>query len=152
MFSRALVVITLAVAAVASPTGRSDVCSTGTVSCCNQIAPANQVPTNDVLAALLALNIQDLDIPVGIECTPLSVLGGASAVAVTRRTSGQSEPHGHARRCEPQEGPHTITSRRRSAGAHVRPGGKAPTVGAGGHADVTHRYPTGTHRKYLSTA
>ena len=86
MFARTTAVVTsllyLSVLAAALPSPQGDiapVCSTGTVSCCNQIAPASQVPLAQLLPLLLALNIQDANVPVGLECTPLSVLGGATA-------------------------------------------------------------------------
>lgn len=74
MFARTFVIVTLAVAVAAFPAKR-DTCSTGTLSCCNQVAPANQLS----LTQLLPLGIQDPNAPVGIECTPIGLGGLATA-------------------------------------------------------------------------
>lgn len=55
-------------------------CSTGNTQCCNTVQPASEPDTNSALsqANLLELVLKDLSIPVGLGCTPISVLGAGS--------------------------------------------------------------------------
>ncbi|KAL1742957.1 Sc3 protein [Schizophyllum fasciatum] len=54
-------------------TGNS--CSSGPVQCCNQVTSANNQSAS-LLLGLLGIVLQDLNVLIGISCTPISVLGG----------------------------------------------------------------------------
>ncbi|KAL1947101.1 hypothetical protein VTO73DRAFT_14062 [Trametes versicolor] len=87
-FSRA---IALAIAAtpllaVATPLEARQTCSTGAIQCCQQTTTANSASAAAILG-LLGIVLQDLNVPVGLTCSPISVVGvgsgnGCSANAV----------------------------------------------------------------------
>ncbi|EJF64478.1 fungal hydrophobin [Dichomitus squalens LYAD-421 SS1] len=69
-------------------------CNTGPVQCCNQVSKAN----NNVVAAILGLlglgGIAD-DILVGVQCSPLSVVGvGAGSTCSQRPVCCENNSHG----------------------------------------------------------
>lgn len=49
-------------------------CNTGPVQCCNTVQKAS-APSSAALLGLLGIVLQDLDVLVGITCSPLSVIG-----------------------------------------------------------------------------
>ncbi|EJD00330.1 fungal hydrophobin [Fomitiporia mediterranea MF3/22] len=66
------------VSAVPTPGGGSS-CSTGKLQCCDSIAP-NGGKDDAALGGLLGLDVlQGLNVPIGINCNPLSVVGVGSA-------------------------------------------------------------------------
>ena len=67
---------TLAVAAVAAatPTRRQTGCSTGPIQCCNSVQNAG-APAVAGLLGLLGIVLQDVNVPVGLTCSPISVIG-----------------------------------------------------------------------------
>ncbi|KAK0447438.1 hydrophobin 2 [Desarmillaria tabescens] len=83
MFSRvfaATVVILTAVTstAMAAPTTATDTggqCNTGSIQCCNQAGPANSLPLVVLLTGLFGIILPSVDVPVGLNCNPLSVIG-----------------------------------------------------------------------------
>ncbi|KAF9002897.1 hydrophobin-263 [Cyathus striatus] len=77
MFSKTAVLFTatLAALAAATPVRRGDSqCNTGEISCCNSVQKSDS-PVVGVLAALLSLDISDITAQVGLNCSPLSVIG-----------------------------------------------------------------------------
>ncbi|THU91474.1 fungal hydrophobin [Dendrothele bispora CBS 962.96] len=69
---------TLATLAVATPTRRggepASQCNTAPVQCCDSVQSADS-PAASSLLALLGIVVQDVTIPVGITCSPISVIG-----------------------------------------------------------------------------
>ena len=64
--------------AFAAPSGNSgNTCSTGPVQCCNSIQKASD-PATSVLLGLLGIVVQDVDVLVGLQCSPITVIGGAA--------------------------------------------------------------------------
>ncbi|THU79903.1 fungal hydrophobin [Dendrothele bispora CBS 962.96] len=49
-------------------------CNTGKLQCCQSVQKASESPASTLLG-LLNIPIQDLNIPIGITCTPISVIG-----------------------------------------------------------------------------
>ncbi|EIW83604.1 hypothetical protein CONPUDRAFT_43646, partial [Coniophora puteana RWD-64-598 SS2] len=49
-------------------------CSSGAMQCCNTIQPASSQEASNVLG-MVGVNLQGLDVPVGIDCTPMSMTG-----------------------------------------------------------------------------
>ncbi|TFK43805.1 fungal hydrophobin-domain-containing protein, partial [Crucibulum laeve] len=78
-----LATVAIATLAVATPTPR-DVCSTGTVQCCNSVQAASSTGVAALLG-LLGIVVQDVTALVGVNCTPISVIGigGNSCTAQT---------------------------------------------------------------------
>ena len=79
----ALVALALATVAIAAPTGGTPVtpptpgqgqCNTGPVQCCNSVQRADTASAS-VLLALLGVVLQDLNIPIGLTCSPISIIG-----------------------------------------------------------------------------
>ncbi|RXW17269.1 hypothetical protein EST38_g8586 [Candolleomyces aberdarensis] len=81
---KALVALALAAVAVAVPTGGGgggsptpippSQCNTGPIQCCNSVQAAG-APAVSTLFALLGIVVQDVNIPVGVTCSPISVIG-----------------------------------------------------------------------------
>ncbi|THV02156.1 fungal hydrophobin [Dendrothele bispora CBS 962.96] len=49
-------------------------CNTGKLQCCQTVQKANEKPASQILG-LLGIVLQDVNIPVGLTCTPISVIG-----------------------------------------------------------------------------
>ncbi|TFK26942.1 fungal hydrophobin [Coprinopsis marcescibilis] len=49
-------------------------CNTGPVQCCNSVQRADSEAASKLLA-LLGIVVQDLSIPIGLTCSPISVIG-----------------------------------------------------------------------------
>ncbi|KAI0738358.1 fungal hydrophobin-domain-containing protein [Daedaleopsis nitida] len=92
MFSKLFALSTLAILAVATPTpggggggNPPSGCSTGPIQCCNTVTTPSD-PAAAGIIALLGIVVQDLTIPVGLTCSPITVIGvggsGCSANAV----------------------------------------------------------------------
>ncbi|TFK99155.1 fungal hydrophobin [Pterulicium gracile] len=82
MFSKAALFIStlVAVSSAASIATRSEPgsCNTSPIQCC-QSTEAPNGPTASVLLGLLGVILQDLNVLVGIQCSPLTVIGGGGA-------------------------------------------------------------------------
>ena len=77
MFSKLSAVATFAILAVATAapsTANDQACSTGPVQCCQQVLPAKSAAASTLLGAI-GVVVQDLNIPIGLECSPISVIG-----------------------------------------------------------------------------
>ncbi|KAG7442149.1 fungal hydrophobin [Guyanagaster necrorhizus] len=78
-FAAAVVMLaTLASIAMAAPTTATYTggqCNTGSMQCCNQAGPANKLPLDSTVAGILSIILPSLSVPVGISCTPISVIG-----------------------------------------------------------------------------
>ena len=75
MFSKLVVLSSLAVLAVATPVPNDEPassCTTGPVQCCQSTTTAG-APAAASILGLLGVVVQDLNIPVGLTCTPISV-------------------------------------------------------------------------------
>ena len=73
MFSKLAVAASLAILAVATPTPQSaGQCNTGPVQCCNSVQSAGSDPVASILG-LLGVVVQDVNVPVGLTCNPISV-------------------------------------------------------------------------------
>ncbi|EIN12062.1 PP2C-domain-containing protein [Punctularia strigosozonata HHB-11173 SS5] len=76
--SKFAVVLAMTAAAVATPLNtRQGQCNTGNLHCCNQVQKASQ-PSTAGLLSLLDIVVQGLDVPVGVGCTPINVIGAGS--------------------------------------------------------------------------
>ena len=83
MFAKLSAVAALfAALAVATPVpqlqnGPYGQCNTGQIQCCQQVVPASDL-NPAVLNGLLGVVIQDVNVPVGLTCSPISVIGVGS--------------------------------------------------------------------------
>jgi hypothetical protein len=78
MFSKVSVLVTLALSVftLASPTpggGGSSQCNSGGQVCCNSIQPAGSAALLTLLP-LIGPFLQDLNVPIGVTCSPISVI------------------------------------------------------------------------------
>ncbi|KAL5522034.1 hypothetical protein ACEPAF_1890 [Sanghuangporus sanghuang] len=55
-----------------------DGCDTGSLECCSQVQNSDSTPIADLLT-LLGIVVQGVDVPVGVGCSPISVIGVGSA-------------------------------------------------------------------------
>jgi hypothetical protein len=71
----ALVAATLATSVIAGGSGGgTSQCNTGPIQCCDSVQQASS-PTASQLLGLLGVVVSDLNVLVGITCTPVSVIG-----------------------------------------------------------------------------
>ncbi|KAI0826594.1 fungal hydrophobin-domain-containing protein [Trametes gibbosa] len=59
-------------APAAAPTGST--CSTGPIQCCNSVQSASD-PVSSLLLGLLGIVVDGLDVLLGLDCSPISVIG-----------------------------------------------------------------------------
>ncbi|KAF9259951.1 fungal hydrophobin, partial [Marasmius fiardii PR-910] len=52
-------------------------CNTGPVQCCNQVVPASNAAAQGTLG-LIGVVLQDINIPVGLDCSPITIIGGGN--------------------------------------------------------------------------
>ncbi|KAI0350766.1 fungal hydrophobin [Trametes cingulata] len=96
MFSKLATAFTaftaLAILAAATPApndsaleARQSGCATGTLQCCNSVQSADSAAIAPILAAL-GVVLQDVNVPVGLTCSPISVVGVGDANACSANT------------------------------------------------------------------
>ncbi|ETW80327.1 hydrophobin-like protein [Heterobasidion irregulare TC 32-1] len=56
---------------------RDGQCNTGTLQCCNSVQSSSD-PVTSLLLGLLGVVLGGIDIPIGIQCTPITVIGVGS--------------------------------------------------------------------------
>jgi hypothetical protein len=70
--------LALATAAIAAPTDPTPApapsCETGPIQCCNTTTKASD-PSASAILGLLGIVLQDLNVIVGLTCSPISVIG-----------------------------------------------------------------------------
>lgn len=76
MFAKLFTVASLAILAAATPTPNAPAssCSTGPVQCCETATKASDPAAAGVLS-LLGVVVQDLNVGVGLTCSPITVIG-----------------------------------------------------------------------------
>ncbi|KAI5121527.1 hypothetical protein M0805_002587 [Coniferiporia weirii] len=57
-----------------APTPTPSQCNTGPIQCCQSVEPATSSVVTTLLA-LLGIVLEDLDVNVGLTCSPLSIIG-----------------------------------------------------------------------------
>ncbi|KAF5385533.1 hypothetical protein D9757_006724 [Collybiopsis confluens] len=72
-FKAAFVTAAIATLVAASPARRAT-CSTGPVQCCNHVEKASN-PAVGLLATLVGVLIQDTNVDVGLQCSPVGGIG-----------------------------------------------------------------------------
>jgi len=76
---------TIVVTTTAPAASGGNQCSTGPVQCCNSVESSSSENSSKTLG-LLGIVLQGLDIPVGLNCSPISVLGLGSAGSCAAQT------------------------------------------------------------------
>ncbi|EIW52193.1 hydrophobin [Trametes versicolor FP-101664 SS1] len=86
MFAKLFTLFALAILAVATPAPAADAsCSTGALQCCQSVEPAGSEAVAPILAGL-GVVVQDLNIPVGVTCTAITVVGVGSGSSCSENT------------------------------------------------------------------
>ena len=97
MFSKAaLFTFTLvAVSSAASIATRTEPgsCNTGPIQCCQSTEQASD-PATSKLLALLGVVLQDLNVLVGLQCSPITVIGGGDASCDAEPVCCQNNTYG----------------------------------------------------------
>lgn len=77
MFAKLFTLSALAILAVATPAPAADACDTGALQCCQSVQPAGSSAVAPILKSI-GVVVQDLNVPVGVTCSPVSVVGVGS--------------------------------------------------------------------------
>ncbi|KAI0628864.1 hydrophobin-251 [Trametes polyzona] len=87
MFSRAVAFIltALPILAAATPLEARASCSTAPIQCCESTTKADSAAGTKILS-LLGVTVQDLDVLLGLGCSPISVVGVGSGNACSGET------------------------------------------------------------------
>lgn len=72
MFIKAAVIFSAIALVVAIPTQKNS-CNVGSLNCCDSVQNAGSPAASEMLGSL-GVVLQDLNVPVGLTCTPLSVV------------------------------------------------------------------------------
>lgn len=81
MFAKLFTLSALAILAVATSASAADAsCSTEDLQCCQSVEPAGSSAVAPILKAL-GIVVQDVNVPVGLTCSAISVVGVGSGDA-----------------------------------------------------------------------
>ncbi|KAJ3863222.1 hydrophobin 2 [Lentinula novae-zelandiae] len=95
-FKFAFVSAVLATLAVATPAPRDEPassCSTGPVQCCNSVESASSEGAAGLLG-LLGIVLQDLNVDVGLTCSPITVIGASGSSCSAQAVCCEDNSHG----------------------------------------------------------
>ncbi|KAE9385896.1 hydrophobin 2 [Gymnopus androsaceus JB14] len=95
-FKLAFVSAALATLAVATPALRGEPassCSTGDLQCCDTTESASSASATALLS-LLGIVLQDLDVLVGITCSPITVIGAPGSSCSAQAVCCDDNSHG----------------------------------------------------------
>ncbi|KAJ3737833.1 hydrophobin 2 [Lentinula guzmanii] len=95
-FKLAFVTAVFATLAAATPTPRTEPagsCSTGPVQCCNTVESANSSGIAGILG-LLGVVLEDLDVLVGVTCSPITVIGASGSSCSAQAVCCEDNSHG----------------------------------------------------------
>ncbi|KAK1215708.1 hypothetical protein PQX77_021670 [Marasmius sp. AFHP31] len=68
-------------------------CNTGTLQCCNSVTTAKD-PVASLLIGLLGIVLQDVNVGVGLTCSPITVIGGGNGGCSANPVCCQDNSHG----------------------------------------------------------
>ncbi|EJD01687.1 fungal hydrophobin [Fomitiporia mediterranea MF3/22] len=84
---------TVTVTATATTTEPASQCNTGPIQCCNTVTTAGDSAAAGILG-LLGIVVQDLDILVGLTCTPITIIGTGGASCNAHPVCCEDNSHG----------------------------------------------------------
>ncbi|KAK1234477.1 hypothetical protein PQX77_002331 [Marasmius sp. AFHP31] len=105
LFNKFFALSTLTTLAVATPLvsrtggggggggGSSGSCNTGELQCCNSVTTAKD-PAAALLIGLLGIVLQDVNVGVGLTCSPITVVGGGNGGCNAKPVCCQDNSHG----------------------------------------------------------
>ncbi|KAK1222734.1 hypothetical protein PQX77_014407 [Marasmius sp. AFHP31] len=96
MFNKLFTLAAFTTLAVATPTGlsaRAD-CNTGPIQCCQTVTTAKDPVVSPILA-LLGIVLQDLNVGVGLTCSPITVIGGGNGGCSANPVCCSDNSHGN---------------------------------------------------------
>ncbi|KAE9407599.1 fungal hydrophobin, partial [Gymnopus androsaceus JB14] len=68
-------------------------CSTGSVQCCDSVESASN-PAVGLLLGLLGIVLQNLNVDVGLTCSPITVIGASGSSCSAQAVCCQDNSHG----------------------------------------------------------
>ncbi|KAF7290432.1 Hydrophobin 2 [Mycena chlorophos] len=74
MFSKLIALFAIATVVVAAPNSTPPVTTPSSDQCCASVVPSTSTAASAV-AALVGLDLTGLDVPVGLSCSPITVVG-----------------------------------------------------------------------------
>ncbi|KAF7290433.1 Hydrophobin 2 [Mycena chlorophos] len=74
MFSKLIAIFAVATVVVAAPNSTPPVTTPSSNQCCASVVPSTSTAASAV-AALVGLDLTGLDVPVGLSCSPITVIG-----------------------------------------------------------------------------
>ncbi|KAK1231450.1 hypothetical protein PQX77_005430 [Marasmius sp. AFHP31] len=93
-FNKLFAVSSLATLAVATPLqSRAGSCNTGPIQCCNSVTSAKD-PVASLLIGLLGIVLQDVNVLVGLTCSPITVIGGGNGGCNANPVCCENNSHG----------------------------------------------------------
>ncbi|KAK1222732.1 hypothetical protein PQX77_014404 [Marasmius sp. AFHP31] len=95
MFNKLFTLAAFTTLAVATPTGlsaRAD-CNTGPIQCCQTTTTAKDPIVTPILA-LIGVVLQDLNVAVGLTCSPITVIGGGNGGCSANPVCCSDNSHG----------------------------------------------------------
>jgi hypothetical protein len=83
LFKPTFVITALVALAAATPVRRTDTapagsCNTGPIQCCNSVKKGDDKSLGAIFA-LLGVVLQDVNVLVGVTCSPITVIGGGDS-------------------------------------------------------------------------
>ncbi|KAJ8081736.1 hypothetical protein PM082_007582 [Marasmius tenuissimus] len=84
---------TLAAATPSNMQTRTAQCNTGPIQCCNTVTKADD-PTASKLLGLLGVVLKDLNVLVGLTCSPITVIGGGNGGCNATPVCCEDNSHG----------------------------------------------------------
>jgi hypothetical protein len=81
MFSKVALFVTAAFAVSALATPISGSCNSGPVQCCSTLYAPESAEATNVLAGLVGVVIDSITAQVGVECSPITVIGRGSGAS-----------------------------------------------------------------------
>ena len=94
MFAKLAIYSVALFSVLAAATPVPGLCSTGALQCCNELKSVEEASEAGLLAGIL-VDVKDLTVPVGIDCSPITVVGlggGTWYVAPSSNTHAQLTP------------------------------------------------------------
>ncbi|KAF7290438.1 Hydrophobin 2 [Mycena chlorophos] len=92
MFSKVFAIFALATVAVAVPNSTPTVTPPDSVQCCDSVVSSTSTVAS-LVAALVGLDLSGLNVPIGLSCSPITIVGNNCGGTVVNCDSPTVEEH-----------------------------------------------------------